>query len=249
MAGALAKPIYNQAYQENYDADDINDIVVTARNAYVLVDPYMTGIPDKIELIQSNGNEVGGYISIGTGEDWRSDFEQLKPFLVEKEWGKWPGEYFVNQTTTGVIPIMKARIDQLADWGCDWVEFDNMDWVFDDELRDQYSIKVTIEEGIDYYNELCDYAHSKGIKCMAKNTVHQADNFDGVLYESFHNDKNWWNYEEALQFLNREKLFIINHYKECTPNKVYTEYIELYNNNISFICESKKTKNYIHFNQ
>ena len=100
--------------------------------------------------IKAIGNEVGAYISIGTGEDYRSDFSQLQAFLVNEQWGQWPCEYFVNETTTGVLAIMKARIDSLASWDCDWVEFDNMDWVFDDDLREQYNFQVTIDEGIAY---------------------------------------------------------------------------------------------------
>ncbi len=244
-----AIPIYNQAYIENYIADNIDDIISEAKNAYVLVDPFRQGVAEKIPAIKANNNQVGGYISIGTGEDWRDDFDLLQPFLVSKQWNEWDGEFFVKETTTGIIPIMKKRIDKLANWGCDWVEFDNMDWAFDDENRNKYGFTVTEEEAISYYQELCDYAHSKGIKCMAKNDVVEADNFDGILYESFPNDKDWWNHAVAQKFLDSGKLVIINHYNEPQPNKVYTEYMRLYNEGISYICESKKEKKYIHYNQ
>ena len=76
---------------------------------------------------------------------------------------------------------MKVRIDSIASWGYDWVEFDNMDWVFDDKNRAKYDISASQQEGIDYYNSLCSYALSKGVKCCAKNTVKGAIGFDGVL--------------------------------------------------------------------
>lgn len=38
---------------------------------------------------------------------------------------------------------MKSRIDKVADWGFDWVEFDNMDWVFDDEYRKEYGFMAS----------------------------------------------------------------------------------------------------------
>ncbi len=244
-----AKPIYNQAYSENYDADNINDIIKDAKNAYVLVDPFMEGIAEQISMVKINNNEVGGYISIGTGENWRDDFDSLKPYLVDMQWDEWEGEFFVKETTTGIIEIMKKRIDKLSLWGCDWVEFDNMDWFFDEEYKTKYGIMVSEAEGIAYYQELCEYAHSLGLKCMAKNHVIGADDFDGVLYESYHDEKNWWDHEGAQQFLDAGKLVIINHYNEPQPNNIYEEYMDLYNEGISYICESSIEKKYIHYNQ
>ena len=144
---------------------------------------------------------------------------------------------------------MKARIDKIAAWGYDWIEFDNMDWVFDEKNRDKYDITATEQEGIDYYNTLCDYAHSKGLKCCAKNTVRGAIDFDGVLYESYHKELSWWETDGTRQFLNDNKPVIINHYFECKCNSVYQSYLDEYGAGISFICEDKKLKKYVHYNE
>lgn len=241
--------VYNQAYQENYEADKISDILENANNAYVLIDPFQDTTFESVAAIKANGNQVGAYISIGTGEDWRDDFNELQPFLVSQQWGQWPGEYFVNKTTTGIIDVMKERIDKIANWGCDWVEFDNMDWVFDDDYRATYGFEVTIAEGKAYYQELCDYVHSKGLKCMAKNMTEAAENFDGVLYESYNDEKNWWDVTGAQSFLEEGKLVIINHYNETNCGQVYTEYKGIYNNDLSFICEDANLQKYVHFNE
>ena len=246
---SLAIPIYNQAYQENCEKDNISDIKNNARNAYVLLDPFEAGVVAHIPDIKANNNEVGAYISIGTGENYRDDFEQIKPYLVARPWGDWPDEFFVNSTTTGILEIMKARIDKIAAWGFDWVEFDNMDWVYDNELRAIYNFQVTKIEGIKYYQELCDYVHSKGMKCMAKNTVESASDFDGVLYESEKNNKNWWDESGAQRFLDAGKLVIVNHYNERNCEKAYMNYKGIYNQNLSFICEDAKLRKYVHFNQ
>lgn len=246
---SAAKAVYNQAYQENYQADQIPDIIANAHNAYVLIDPFENNVSASVTAIKSNGNEVGAYISIGTGENWRSDFSALQPFLVTTAWGQWPNEFFVNNTTTGILAIMKTRIDKIANWGCDWVEFDNMDWIYDDALRSTYGFQVTQAEGIAYYKELCDYVHTKGMKCMAKNTVENAINFDGVLYESYNDDKNWWDQSGAQQFLDAGKLVIVNHYNETNCGQVYSDYKGIYNNNLSFICEDTNLQKYVHFNE
>jgi cysteinyl-tRNA synthetase len=244
-----AKTVYNHAYQENFENDKLDDITANAHNAYVLIDAYENNAYEKIAAIKANGNEVGGYISIGTGENWRDDWTAIKPYCVTKQWGSWPGEYFIDITNTGAIDVMKLRIDQLANWGCDWVEFDNMDWAFDDKTRNKYNFTATETDAINYYNELCNYVHSKGMKCMAKNTVKDGPGFDGALYESFNNNKDWWDHDGAQSFLDAGKLVIINHYNEKQPNKIYQEYIDLYNSDISYICESSKEKKYIHYNE
>lgn len=242
-----AKTVYNQAYQENFAADEMSDIIRHAENAYVLVDPFMSGVAEKIPALRKNNNEVGCYISIGTGEDWRADFTQLQPYLVKKQWGEWPGEYFVNQTSTGILMIMQARIKQMAQWQCDWVEFDNMDWALDDDYREQYAFQVSQSEASIYFQALCDYVHQQGMKCMAKNTVTDSDSFEGVLYESYHNEINWWETEDTWKFLNAKKQVIINHYNETDCHKIHKDYQQFYNDTISFICEDANLKKYVHF--
>ncbi len=244
-----AIPVYNQAYQENFEEDKISDIIINAHNAYVLLDPFQDNITEHIATIKSNNNEIGAYISIGTGETYRNDYVQMQSFLVSTPWGQWPDEYFVNSTTTGIINLMKSRIDKIAKWGCDWVEFDNMDWIYDDDLRLAYGFQVTEEEGIAYYQELCDYVHSKGMKCMAKNLVENASDFDGVLYESYNDDKNWWEQSGAQSFLDAGKIVIINHYNETNCGQVYSDYKGIYNENLSFICEDANLQKYVHFNE
>ncbi len=248
-SASKAIPIYNQAYQENYEADKVSDILNDAHSAYVLIDPFQEGISNQITAIKANNNQVGAYISIGTGENWRADFNELQPFLVSTVWGEWEGEYFVNKTNTGILEVMKSRIDKIASWGCDWVEFDNMDWIYDDDLRSQYEFQVTQQEGVAYYNALCDYVHEKGMKCMAKNTVENASDFDGVLYESYSDEKNWWNQSGAQSFLDTGKLVIINHYNETSCDAVYSEYKGIYNNDLSFICEDANLQKYVHYNE
>ncbi|CAA0147866.1 endo alpha-1,4 polygalactosaminidase [Tenacibaculum maritimum] len=246
-ASSRAITVFNQAYQENYEKDKIPEILVRARNAYVLIDPFQENIAQSVADIKAHNNKVGAYISIGTGEIFRADFSKIKPFLVKKAWSRWNQEYFVNSTTTGILDIMKARIDQIASWGCDWVEFDNMDWFADKKLKEEYGFQVTEEEGIAYFQALCDYVHKKGMKCMAKNTVKNAENFDGVLYESHNYNKNWWIESDALEFLKQGKLVIVNHYNEPDCGEAYLEYTNIYSPNLSFICEDANLQRYVHY--
>jgi len=241
-----AKTVYNQAYQENFDADSMEYIVKNAKGSYVLVDVFLENVIENIEKIKENNNEVAGYISAGTAENYRDDFNDLEPFIVSKAWSEWSNEFFINDTNSA-LKIMKKRIDKMAKLGLDWVEFDNMDWV-DDENREKYNLSVTDDEGMEYIQALCTYTHEKNMKCMAKNTVDGFENFDGVLYESYDNEKNWWDNEGTKLFLKEEKLVIINHYNEKNCDEVFQEYKEFYKTqSLSFICEDMNLKRYRHY--
>ena len=246
-AGPLT--IWNQAYQENYERDSIADILAQAEGAYVLLDPFD---PQEVEdwaavvaALHARGNQVAAYISIGTGEDWRADFETLRPSLVARQWDDWGGEYFVNMPDANVLAVMKARIDRLAGYGFDWVEFDNMDWTQDDDYRAGYGFAATAAEGTAYYQELCAHAQSLGVRCMAKSTVEDAGMFDGVTYESYTDDMGWWDQDGAKGFLAAGKPVIIVHYDDPDCAAALAHYIGIYGPAVSFLCETESAGGYV----
>jgi cysteinyl-tRNA synthetase, unknown class len=248
MTGPGPFAVYNQAYQENFAPDQVADILVQARDAYVLLDPFgedaETDWAQIVAALQANGNAVGAYISIGTGEDWRADFAALQPHLVTTSWDEWAGEYFVS-STAGVLPIMKARIDRIVALGFDWVEFDNMDWVFDDDLRASHGFAATIDDGVAYFQALCAHAQTQGLRCMAKNMTAGAETFDGVLYESYSDDRGWWDQDGALGFVAAGKPVIIVHYGEADCAGVLANYRAIYGENLSFLCEDSGLQRYV----
>ncbi len=237
--------VFNQAYQENYQEDVAADLTSLAEDCYVLLDTS-TAIPvAAIPELKKLGNSVGCYVSIGTGEDWRSDFEQLQPFLVNNEWEQWGGEYFVDDIA-GALPIMKKRIDLFASQRCEWVEFDNMDWGDDDEYRSSYGLTVSNIESQEYGNELCQHVHSLDMLCMAKNVRFSPNIFDGATFESFPDDIDWWAHSHLQMFLDEEKLVVVVHYDETDCAAAEADYEELYGPGISFLCESRSLRAYLH---
>lgn len=248
LLGAGPFPVFNQAYQENYEPDALADLLGQAKGAYVLLDPFAedfgADVPASVAALNANGNEVGAYISVGTGEDWRADFAALKPYLVTSPWDQWAGEYFVS-STDGALPIMAARIDKIAAWGFDWVEFDNMDWAYDNDLRARHGFAASIDEGVEYVQTLCAKVHAKGMRCMAKNMTEGAETFDGALFESYSDERSWWDQEGALGFIAAGKPVIIVHYDEMDCAGVYSSYRKIYGDTLSFICEDSKLKKYV----
>ncbi|RKX91774.1 MAG: hypothetical protein DRZ90_14610 [Spirochaetes bacterium] len=239
--------LWNQAYQENWKADSVVDILAAAHNAYVLLDPFDSlEAREAIPAIKARGNIVGAYISVGTGEDWRDDFDMLDGSLVEKYWGEWPGEYFIDRISDDVMTVIKARIDKAAAWGADIVEFDNMDWAFDDDARRKYGFHVSIEESLEYVNQLKDYAATLGLSCMAKNMTQGAESFAGVTYESGPSNREWWEKEDLIGFLEEGKLCVIFHYRERQPEKALSEYRERYGDKLLVLIETRSDRGYLH---
>jgi hypothetical protein len=246
----LSQPmcVWNEAYQENYAPDTVAEILAGARNCYVLVDPFASAdARAAIGPMHQSGNTVGCYISVGTCEDWRDDFAAMKPYCVSQQWGDWPGEYFVDRTDPALVALMEARIDKMASWDCDLVEFDNMDFAFDSAYRSQYGITATAAQGEAYNQTLCAYAHGKGMGCMAKSSAQGAADFDGLTVESSQADMDWWTPADMQGMLSSGKIGIVVHYDETDCASLLAHYQSEYGSKLSFICEDRALKKYRHF--
>lgn len=263
FASAMADSIscfYNTAYEENNFLDRQDYTLSTAQNCYILIDTDNFDSNDAVvnytTALKLKNNTIGCYMSVGTVENWRSDYKQFIKGrdYQSKGWPEWPGEYMIKASPNGRITnntllLMKKRIKRFSKLGCGYIEFDNMDI---DENNDMTNIKGSVMRA--YNLELCNYAHSNGLKCMAKNTGPSNvddDVFDGLSVESYPKELNWWGLNHALNFTSRHKPFMISHYKEKTVDDclgIWGHYRTVYNNSIfGFICSQYETKHYIHF--
>lgn len=240
--------VWNQAYQEHFQPDSLSSILDNAQGCYVLVDPAAPKVRDAIPAIHAKGNTVGCYMSVGTCEDWRADYAAMAPYCVAEAWGAWAGEYFVDAVDTGVLAVMEARLDAFAAAGCDWVEFDNMDWAYDAQNRQAYGFSVTEEEAIAYTGALCAQARARGMDCMAKNTARGAEAFAGGTFESFSTEPDWWEHGDLQGYLDAGGLGIVVHYGAWDCDEVFGRYIDMYSANLSFICEDRNHHGYRHYN-
>lgn len=245
---------WNQAYQERdrAQADSLEEIIAGAQDCYVLVDPFDADSKDQVAAaipeIQAQNNEVGCYISIGTCEDWRDDYPQMSPFCIDTEWDAWEGEFFVSDTA-GVLEPMGARIEAAAALGCDWVEFDNMDWAQDEKSREEMGFGVSAEQGAAYAEQVCQLTHDAGMKCMAKSTTYgssSADSgiYDGGTFESFPTDMDWWTHSELQALLDADKLGLVIHYQEWDCEASADSYRSSYDSSLSFLCEDRRLDAY-----
>ncbi len=249
---ALGDPgrcVWNLAYQENTQPDSLSaalDPAHGARGCYVLVDPFDdAAVAAAIPSLHATDNLVGCYISVGTCEDWRADFASLKPACTDKGWPQWPGEYFVRDVEAA-RPWMEARLEQLAAWGCDLVELDNMDWAEDPAAASRYDLDVTPDQAMVYYQGLCAYARALGVGCMAKSTAEGALDFDGLTVESSPEELDWWDQGALRAFADAGKLAVIFHYGEPDCAQAEAFYRERYGAGLSWLCEAPAKGGYVH---
>ena len=89
----------------------------------MLLDPFDCEIArHSFGMLQERDNTIGCYVSVGTCEDWRDDFDALRSDGVcsSQEWLEWRGEFFITDVVV-VMLYMLAWIDMLAQWGCGYV--------------------------------------------------------------------------------------------------------------------------------
>ncbi len=240
--------VYNHAYQENFQPDSVATLLDKADGCYVLLDPDEPGAAEAIPSLHDAGNTVGCYTSVGTCEDWRADFDAVAGSCVDEQWGAWAGEYFLDTPDTAWRSAMTARLSHFAELGCDAVEFDNMDWAFDAHNRDRYGFSITAAEAETYIADLCAEAESLGLGCMAKNTTRGMSSAMGGTFESYPSERNWWDRSELQGLLDDGMLGVIVHYGEWDCDAVFEDYLDLYGNQLSFVCESRDTRGYVHYN-
>ncbi len=241
--------VFNQAYQENTRADSVPDILNQASGCYVLIDPFTsTAARDAIGDLHAKGNTVGCYTSVGTCEDWRDDYGDMAASCVDKAWAAWEGEYFVDQVDDVLLAVMQARFETMAGWGCDMVEFDNMDWAYDDQYRERYGFSITEADAEAYAGTLCGLVESTGMQCMAKNTRRGAAGFAGGTFESYPDDLGWWQNSHLQGFVDAGGLGIIVHYGEEECDDVFLDYLDEYGEGLSFLCEDTEKRGYRHYN-
>jgi len=239
--------VWNGAYAETVAPDTVAAMRDGARDCHVLVDPFDAddgpSVREAIGPLQDAGNTVVCYVSVGTCEDWRDDFDVLAPHCASEAWSAWPGEYFVADPER-VAPIMRARMDRAAAWGCDRVEFDNMDFASEAE---RYALPVTPAEADAYVGELCDHVRGLGMGCMAKNgRPGGVDGFTAGTFESYGTALDWWSHDALQSFVDAGQPALIMHYADRRCDDVTRWYRLRYGAGVSVLCEDPRTGTYRH---
>ncbi|KKY21691.1 hypothetical protein UCRPC4_g03458 [Phaeomoniella chlamydospora] len=119
---------------------------------------------DTIQSLQSNGSKVICYFSAGSYENWRPDKDNFTTSDLGSPLDGWPGEYWLNVSSSNVRTIMLSRLDLAVVKGCNGVDPDNVDGYDNDNGLD-----LTEDDAIQYMEFLADAAHSRNLSIGLKN--------------------------------------------------------------------------------
>jgi cysteinyl-tRNA synthetase len=257
------KCFYNTAYEDNDKMDKVQDIIKgDISNCYVLVEPDNVS-KDDINKLQQNGNKIGCYLSVGSLESYRKDFDKFVKNVdyLNDKLPKWEKEFLLKgdkdgKPTLNTINLLKKRIDDMAAKNCDYVEMDNMDFTGDEKYQKQMMLTLP---GIKAYNkELCNYIKTNPIrkmKCMYKNTGPSDDDssfWDALTLESNKDNIIQWEPKLVNKFINENKPVYISHYgqpNEAGCENVFKKLKDNYKNTFGLVCSvyDGKRNNYLHY--
>lgn len=147
-----------------------------------------------VAAVRDAETRVWCYISVGTIEDWRPDYDAYMAAdaaaiaaggepLIGAPYEEWPGEYWLNpRALDALMPLIETRLALCAEKGFDMVEFDNLDG-FDNET----GLAITADEEVAFARALAEAAERHGLAPILKNTPDLVDElvnwFAGYLME------------------------------------------------------------------
>lgn len=104
------------------------------------------------------------YISVGSAENWRSDYSDLVQY-TDRVYPNWEDERLFpkdEDIPNKVYEVMKARIKRAKTLGCDGIDLDNTDNVYDDMYMRRIESYIR-RKGlvISYKNDLDRYRYDK----------------------------------------------------------------------------------------
>ena len=141
--------------------------------------------PEVIEGLHRQGRRVVCYLSAGSAEDWRDDFDRFDEADVGEPLDDWEGERWLDIRSPDVHAVMLARLDLARDKGCDGVEPDNVQ-----AYGEATGFSLTYDDQIAYNRLIAIAAHERGLAVGLKNGGPQVadvlDVYDFALTEECH---------------------------------------------------------------
>jgi len=119
-----------------------------------------------INAAKATGAKIMCYISAGSAENWRNDFNDFPDSVVGNSYDGWPGEWWLDtRNISALAPIMRARMDVCAEKGFDVIDPDNING-----FENNTGFPISRQDSIEYIRWLASEAHSRGMAFSLKNS-------------------------------------------------------------------------------
>lgn len=117
-----------------------------------------------ISDLHNKGRKVICYFSAGSFENWRDDEDKFEESDKGSSLDGWPGERWLDVSSTNVRDIMRSRLELAKDKDCDGVDPDNVDG-YDNEN----GIGLTKADAVSYVKFLANATHELNMSIGLKN--------------------------------------------------------------------------------
>ena len=130
-----------------------------------------------ISALRVKGKRVICYFSAGSHENWRPDTAAFPALVLGRALDGWAGERWLDIRKLDIlIPIMRARMAQAAQKGCDGVDPDNVDG-----YSNNTGFPLSYNDQLAYNVALAEAAHELGLAIGLKNDVDQIKDLENYF--------------------------------------------------------------------
>ena len=146
---------------------------------------------EEIQSLRKSGKAVICYLSAGTAETFRDDFDEFAKDVLGKRVEGWSDELWLDISHYEKFKhIIEKRLDLALIKGCDGVELDNVDAYLQDT-----GFNISAEQQLAYNIWLANESHKRGLLAGLKNDFEQMDKL--VDYFDFAVVEDCFYYEEC----------------------------------------------------
>ncbi|RUS60557.1 endo alpha-1,4 polygalactosaminidase [Pseudorhodobacter sp. E13] len=150
--------------------------------------------PETVLGLRAAGTKVMCYVSVGTLETYRADFDAFPAKAIGKGLPDWPEERYIDIRHKAILPLMEQRFQKCKDAGFEGISPDNMD-----VYANESGFDLSEADAVAYVTALAQMAHGMGLLIGHKNAPDLAGalsaQLDFVITESC-----WkWDFCDAYQ--------------------------------------------------
>ena len=130
-----------------------------------------------VHAVRDPGRALACYVSVGTAEPWRSDYDTLPKAAIGNAVDDYPQERWLDVRDDDVRQVMAQRLTLAVNTGCDAVELSNLGAHTADS-----GFPLGLADDVDYARWLISEAHARGLSAglsasddLVPQLVEQAD--------------------------------------------------------------------------